>query len=131
MAQLHITLLTAAIAALINLWLMIRCGQGRNKAKTAHGHGGDAALARHMRAHANFTEYTPIALLLILVLELSGQAGWLLAASAIVFMAGRVLHALGMQADKPGKPRMIGITATMAAYLVWIIWAGLAAFQIV
>ncbi len=131
MAQLHVTLLAAALAALINLWLMVRCGQARNAAKVAHGDGGDATLSRHMRAHSNFTEFTPIALVLILVLELSGQAGWLLAASALVFMAGRVVHAFGMQADTPGKPRMIGIMATMITYLVWIIWAGLAAFQIV
>lgn len=131
MAELHITLLSAALAALINLWLSMRCGKARGKAKVMHGDGGDIVLARHMRAHANFAEYTPIALLLILVLELSGQAGWLLGITALVFLLGRVLHGIGMQAEKPGLPRMLGMVTTMLPYLIWIAWAGLIAFRVI
>ena len=128
MAELHITLLSAALAALINLWLSIRCGRARTSAKILHGDGGDAALGRHMRAHSNFVEYTPIALVLILVLELSGQAGWLLALTALVYLLGRVLHPLGMQSDKPAPARMIGTLSMFVTYAVWIVWAGLVAF---
>lgn len=128
MAELHITLLSAALAALINLWLSIRCGRARTSAKVLHGDGGDVALGRHMRAHANFAEYTPIALVLVLVLELSGQAGWLLAGTALAFLLGRVLHALGMQSDKPSMGRMLGMLTTLLPYVVWAVWAGLVAF---
>ncbi|WAT18731.1 MAPEG family protein [Aurantiacibacter sp. MUD11] len=131
MAELHITLLSAGLAALINLWLSMRCGKARQAAKVAHGDGGDVALGRHMRAHANFAEYTPIALVLILVLELSGQAGWLLGSTALVFLLGRVLHAIGMQDEKPALPRMLGMMTTMLPYLIWIVWAALVAFEVV
>lgn len=33
--------------------------------KIMHGDGGSAPLMRRMRAHSNFIEYTPIALILI------------------------------------------------------------------
>ena len=131
MHEYHISLLSIALAALINLWLMIRCGRARTTAKIAHGDGGDVALGRHMRAHSNFVEYTPIAMLLVLVLELSGQAGWLLAMTSLAFLLGRVLHPLGMQADKPGALRLVGILATVVCYLILGVWAALVAFQLV
>ncbi len=131
MVEHHISLLSIAMAGLINLWLASRCGAGRGKAKVLHGDGGDTSLQRHMRAHSNFIEYTPIALLLILVLDLNEQHGWLLALTAAVFLLGRVLHAIGMQADKPSKPRMVGMLMTMLPYAIWIVWAALVAFGII
>ncbi|MEL1249883.1 MAPEG family protein [Aurantiacibacter gilvus] len=127
----HIGMLSIAIAALINIWLSWRCGTARGKAKVMHGDGGDTALHRHMRAHANFVEYTPIALLLILVLDMNDQVGWLLALTATVFLVGRVLHAIGMQADKPSMPRMVGMLTTLVPYAIWIVWVVLVVFQVV
>ena len=109
---LPITLTFAAACALLNLWLAIRCARFRIRDKILHGDAGHGLLARRMRAHANFIEYTPIALLLILVLDLNEQHGWLLALTAAVFLLGRVLHAIGMQADKSSKPRMAGMMMT-------------------
>ena len=131
MIEHHIALLSIAAAGLINLWLSFRCGAARGKSKVLHGDGGDVALQRHMRAHSNFVEYTPIALLLILVLDMNEQVGWLLGLTAAVFLIGRVLHAIGMQADKPSPPRMIGMVATLLSYALWLVWAALVAFRIV
>ncbi len=131
MIEHHISLLSIALAALINLWLSFRCGAARGKTKILHGDGGDSVLQRHMRAHSNFVEYTPIALLLILVLELNEQQGWLLGLTALLFLLGRVLHAFGMQADKPSMPRMVGMLTTLLPYAIWIVWAVLVAFGIV
>ena len=131
MIEHHISLLSIALAAFINLWLSWRCGAARGKTKILHGDGGDAILQRHMRAHSNFVEYTPIALLLILVLDLNEQHGWLLAITAALFLLGRVLHAIGMQADKPSMPRMAGMLTTMLPYAIWIVWTALVAFGIV
>ena len=128
MNELHISLLAAALAALIAGWLGWRCGKVRISEKIIHGDGGHALLHRRMRAQSNFTEYTPIALLLILVLDLAGQDGWLLALTALAFLAGRVLHALGMDAEGPAKPRMIGMMLTLPILLLWAGWAVLVAF---
>ncbi len=117
MSDLHITLLSAGIAALINLWLSIRCGRARTKGKIAHGDGGDVTLQRAMRAHSNFTEYTPIFLVLVFALEITGHSGWLLGVAAGVFLVGRILHPFGLDADKPGMLRLIGALSTLIVLL--------------
>ena len=131
MNDLHITLLAAALAALITFWLGMRCGRVRIKEKILHGDGGNTLMQRRMRAQSNFTEYTPIALVLILVLDLADQDGWLLALTALAFMLGRVLHAIGMDADTAAKPRMIGMLLTWPLLLVWAVWAALVAFRVI
>lgn len=131
MLDMHITLLAAATAALINIWLAARCGAMRGKEKILHGDGGNPAMIRRMRAQANFVEYTPFALILIAALELTGHAGYPLALSALAFMLGRILHAVGMDGEGPTKPRMIGMLLTLPIMLGWAIAAVLAAFQII
>lgn len=131
MFDLHITLLSTALAALINIWLAARCGAMRGKEKILHGDGGNAALLRRMRAQANFIEYTPLALILIAALELSGHAGWPLAVSALAFMLGRILHAFGMDSEEVAKPRMIGMLLTLPIMLGWAIAAILVAFRVI
>ena len=79
------TLSAAAAAAIINLWLMIRCAQIRVSAKVAHGDGGNVLLGRRMRAHSNFIENAPLVLILIGAIELTGKGGtWLALVAAVL-----------------------------------------------
>ena len=71
---LPITLSAVAAAALINIWLSIRCGQARTSEKVSVGDGGSDKLIRRMRAHANFTENTPLVLVMIAALEFAHPA---------------------------------------------------------
>lgn len=130
MHELHISLLSTASAALIAFWLAARCGRVRATEKIGMGDGGNDRLLRRMRAQANFTEYTPFALALIVVLELAEQGGMVLALSAAAFMLGRVFHALGMDNDA-SKGRMIGMLLTMPLLLAWSVAAVLVAFGVV
>jgi uncharacterized membrane protein YecN with MAPEG domain len=130
MHDMHISLLSAAVAALLVIWLGARCGKVRAAEKIGMGDGGNDMLLRRMRAQANFTEYTPFALALIVVLELAGQGGMALALSAAAFMLGRIFHAVGMDNDA-SKGRMIGMLLTMPLLLGWAIAAGLVAFGVV
>lgn len=114
---LSITLTIAAAAALINLWLMIRCGQARSAGKVSVGDGGDELLIRRMRAHANFIESTPIVLVLIAALELTGGTSTWLWAVGIAYTIGRLLHPLGMDGGALEKGRMIGTLLTMLTLL--------------
>ncbi len=112
---LPITLTAAAAAALINLWLAIRCGRVRTAHKISIGDGGNEALIAAMRAHANFVENTPFVLVLLGVIELAlGSTPWLWAVSGL-FLIGRVLHGLGMTAGHRG--RLIGTLITMLTLL--------------
>lgn len=131
MHELHISLLSAALAALIAIWLGARCGAVRAKEGISHGDGGNGLMQRRMRAQSNFVEYTPFALALIVLLEVSGQAGWALGLSALAFMLGRVLHAIGMDSESVPLPRKAGMLLTMLPLLGWSIAAILVAFGVV
>ena len=131
MHALHITLLSTAFAGLIVIWLGARCGSVRTKEKILHGDGGSPLMMKRMRAQANFVEYTPFALLLIAALELAGKGGWLLSLAAAGFLVGRILHAIGMDADTAAWPRMAGMILTLPVILGLAIAALLTAFSVI
>lgn len=111
------TLAMAAAAALINIWLSIRCGRVRSSAGVSIGTGGNELLERRMRAQLNFAENTPWVLALVGALELAGKgAGWLSIVAAI-YMLGRIAHALGMDGTALAKGRMVGTLTTMLIQL--------------
>ncbi len=120
----ELTCIFAAVAALVNLWLGIRCGRVRASAKISHGDGGNPLLQRRMRAQLNFAENTPLVLILFLGLELCGMIPDLwLAIIAPLYILARISHAIGMDADTDSKPRMVGVLLSM---LITIALAGMA-----
>ena len=123
MTILPITLTIAAAAAILNIWLGGRVSQLRLAKKISVGDGGDSALQARMRAHANFTEYTPFFLILLGLIELGhGSATWLWLV-AILFIVCRILHAFGMDRPAPNPFRMIGIVGTMLTLLALAVYA--------
>lgn len=123
--MLTISLTFAAGCALINLWLAMRCGSVRTKEKILHGDGGHILMGRRMRAHANFAEFTPIVLILFVLVEWAmGSSPWLWGVAA-VYLVARVLHGIGMDADKDAWPRMVGILST---FLITLGLAGTAIY---
>jgi uncharacterized membrane protein YecN with MAPEG domain len=127
----HISLFSAGIAGLIAVWHAIRCIKLRFADKAAHGDGGSARLARRMRAHANFAEYTPIALVLIVLLDLMDAHAWVLGPVALAFLLGRVLHAIGMDSETAAWPRQIGMLLTLPVLAGLAIWAMLLGAKII
>ncbi|APG62152.1 GST-like protein [Sphingorhabdus lutea] len=127
--QLPILLTIGAGAALINIWLMVRCGQARGKASVSVGDGGDDLLTRRMRAHANFIESAPIVLILLGAMEMAfGTNNWLWA-TGIIFIIGRLAHPLGMEGAM--KLRMIGTVISMLTLLGLAIAALLKVYGII
>jgi uncharacterized membrane protein YecN with MAPEG domain len=126
---LPITLTLAAACAFLTFWLGVRCSKIRVKAQILHGDGGDALLGKRMRAHANFSEYAPIVLILTALVELAvGSSIWLWIA-ALAFVIGRIAHAFGMDSDKPGALRAGGILLTMLVMLGLAVAALVTAYQ--
>ena len=126
---LPITLTLAAACAFINFWLGLRCSRLRMTGKVLHGDGGNPLLAKRMRAHANFTEYAPIVLILMALVELAtGFSLWLWVAAA-AFALGRIGHGLGMDADTPTPLRAGGIMLTMVVMLGLAVTALVVAYQ--
>ena len=123
-----ITGLYAALCAILVLIFAVRVILLRWSTKSGIGDGGDRRLARAIRIHGNAIEYVPIALILMLVAELSGASASLLHGCGIALVAARISHALGF-ARTAGVSigRSLGVTATFAAILV-LAWVDLAAF---
>jgi uncharacterized membrane protein YecN with MAPEG domain len=124
MMQLTITALTAAALALLLVILAVNTIRMRMRHKVAYGDAGQHDLTSAIRAHGNLTEYAPIGLILIGLLEVDGANRTALAATAAGFVLARVLNAAGLyNAPGPPKPaRSIGIVATLAILLGLAVW---------
>lgn len=91
-----VTPIYTALAILLILVLAARVVQSRRSEKIGLGDGNSPQLQRRVRAHANAVENLPIALIGLLLLELSGFHGWILHLLGAVLITSRVLHALGL-----------------------------------
>ena len=111
------TLSAAAAAALINLWLMVRCGRVRSSAKILHGDAGNPLMMKRMRAHSNFIESAPLVLILTAAIEISGKGGIWLPLVVGAYLLVRVAHAFGMDLDKGNPWRAAGALGTMLTLL--------------
>jgi uncharacterized protein len=86
---------TPLYVALLALWLLVlsaRVSQLRMRKRIMLGDGGDSELRRVIRGHANFAEYVPVALLLLLVLEASRFSLYVLHALGVMLLVGRLIH---------------------------------------
>lgn len=79
----------------------------------------DGILQRKVRAHSNFTEYVPLALLLIMALELMNATSviiWFLGACLII---ARIAHAWGLiKIYGPSPGRAFGFFLTWFVYFI-------------
>lgn len=122
MANMNIIALYVGLNALLLIWLSINVGINRGRTKAIEpGSTADhePKLMRAIRAHGNYTEYAPAALLLLLVLAQTGQSATTLHILGGAFTGGRVLQAIGMmQLKHPNPGRMIGTALTLLTLLV-------------
>ena len=114
--------LYAALNMLILFWFVGAISRLRSRGRIWIGDGGDAALARAMRGHANAAENMPIMLVMLLVAALLGAPAIAIHALGIVFTLGRALHALHfVQARAPQWQRGAGFTLSFLAQLVAVV----------
>lgn len=105
--------LTAAVLAVLFIYLSFYVIGLRRRHRVAIGHGGHVDLERAMRVHANFAEYVPFALVLLTLCALRGLPAFLLAPLCIVLIGGRVLHAYGVAHENENfRFRIWGMMAT-------------------
>ncbi len=114
-----ITSIYAALLGVVFVALSIRVAGTRREAQIAIGDGGDKVLERRIRAHANFAEYVPIALILIALAESNGAPALLLHGLGVGLVAGRVVHALNISSPAERIPlRVVGMATTFTVILV-------------
>ena len=83
------------------------------------GDGGDDAVLKRVRSHANFSEFVPLVLILVGLLEAGGAGHGLVQGLLLALLVGRILHPIGMFAP-PNSPRQFacrggGSLLTMAS----------------
>ncbi len=113
--MLHIVPCYAAALAVLFVVLSIRAIRVRRSLKIAIGDAGNPVMARAMRVHANFAEYVPFALLLMVLVEVQGAPAWGLHGLGVALLLARLSHAYGVsQAQENYAFRIAGISTTFA-----------------
>lgn len=91
-----VTPLYAGLLALFLVYLSFQVIFRRRDAKVSIGDGDDSLLNKRIRVHANFIEYAPMGLILLLMAELQGAPLWVCHILGIMLLAGRIMHAKGL-----------------------------------
>ena len=116
---LAITPLYAAALTLLYLALSWHVIAYRRTNLISLGDNDDKALRKRMRAQANFIEYTPLGLLLMLLTEVQGAPALALHLMGLALLGGRIAHAVGF-ASTPQKMilRQLGMVLTLTMLLL-------------
>ena len=118
-----ITAFYASILAGLFLVLSFRVISERRGGRFAYGDNDSPRIHAKIRAQANFVEYAPLGLFLLLLLELQGLGWFWLHLLALPFLAGRAIHGYGMSyAPKELKWRQGGMVLTTGAMAVMAVF---------
>ena len=117
-SDISITLVLTAIFGLLHVIFTLRVGNYRFKSKISLGDGGDHELRNRIRAHGNFIENVPIALLLILLNDLDGAEDNTLILMGSVLLIARLTHYLTIATRKlPWILRPLSMLGTLGTIL--------------
>lgn len=114
-----ITPVYAGLIALLFVLLSVRVIGARRQAKVPLGDGGDQLLLRRLRAHGNFAEYVPMAVILMALAELQGAPAFTLHAVGLLLLGGRLVHAFGVSREPENyRLRVTGMALTFTALIM-------------
>jgi len=116
--ELFVTPTIAAILTFLYIALAVSVIRTRGSEGVGVGHGESKLLERRIRAHGNFAEYVPIALILILLLELTGAQSTLLWGLGAALIVGRAAHAFALSSlTLRPKARVGGMILTLGTLI--------------
>jgi uncharacterized membrane protein YecN with MAPEG domain len=121
-------------AGLLGLLLVVLSAQvvfARRRFRIRLGSGTEEGMQQAIRVQANFVEYVPLAVLLLVLAEVAGLPEGAIHGAGILLLASRVAHAAGLSAS-PGRSfgRFYGTAGTwlvIVALSLWLLWAATAA----
>jgi uncharacterized membrane protein YecN with MAPEG domain len=109
----------AAILAIIFVGLSLRTIRLRRTLRIGIGDDGNETMRRAMRAHSNFAEYVPIALLVLFFAESLGTRLYMIQILGAALVVGRCLHAYGVsQPNENYRFRVVGMVLTFTVIVV-------------
>lgn len=109
---------TTLYASLLALWLLVlsaRVIMARRGSKVSLGHGDEKTLERRIRAHGNLTEYVPICLILMGLLEVQGAGALWLHILGLTLLIGRLLHGYALSFTTYSPLRVPGMLLTLTS----------------
>ncbi len=108
-----VTMLIAGFLILLQMVLMLLVVIARRRARVSLGTGEDEGLLRAIRRHGNLAENAPIFLVAFALLEMVGTDRSRLARLAIIFVAARLTHIVGLSLKRSANPvRVVGVAGT-------------------
>lgn len=119
---LHATALYGGALGILFVLLSINVSRVRAKHGVLLGDGNVAEVIAAIRAHGNAAEYIPLALVLLVCVELLGGNSVSMHSLGGMLLTGRLLHAHGMLA-RAG-------TRTLGIVLTWLSILGLSAYAL-
>lgn len=118
-AMIKISLIYAALLSFILVFLSVKVILGRFKNKVSLGDGGHASMITLIRTHANFTEYVPFALILIMGVEFLGYSSTVVHTLGVILILARLGHIVGMTSKgSVGPARPAGMITTFSVMIV-------------
>ncbi|RUO59513.1 MAPEG family protein [Pseudidiomarina insulisalsae] len=117
--ELQISMIYAGLLALLYFALSVAVIRLRWRDRVGIGTGQSKDLEVATRIHANFAEYVPLLLLLLVLMELSGASATLLHGLGGLLFIARICHALGLRMSiGPSWARTVGVLGTFIVLLV-------------
>jgi uncharacterized protein len=131
MAKLLISPIYVGLFAILLVLFSLNVSRVRAKLKINLGDNNDPTMLQACRIHGNFAEYVPLALLVIVLVEGAGNAGWVVHLLGLALLLGRILHAWGIN-QTPGISfgRAAGMGLTYLVLLIGGVIAILAGWSI-
>ena len=119
-----ITALYTSLLGILWLGLTMYVILGRWKYEVSLGDGDEKDLNRRIRAHANFMETVPFAVILLWFGEMYVLTPHVVHSMGIALVIGRVLHAYGMLVRKrtTNRFRQTGMALTMTMMGILSVW---------
>ena len=113
-----ITAFYAGLLGILFFYFSILVVKGRFSKKISLGDGGDHHFQQMIRAHGNFSEYTPIVLILLFVAEVNSSNPIILHLAGTALLSGRFIHAFGLRRHSGVSwQRVSGMVLTFASLL--------------
>ena len=88
----------------------------RRQEKVGIGDANNLRLKRAIRAHGNFAEYAPLAVILAAFVEIQQFAAVIVHALCWILIVGRLIHAYGVSQEKEDyRFRVAGMVLTLTS----------------
>jgi uncharacterized membrane protein YecN with MAPEG domain len=126
-----VSFLYAGLLGLLLIALSAHVVLARRHYRVRLGTGTEEGLQQAVRVQANFAEYVPFAVLLLVFAEITGLPTAAVHGAGILLVASRLLHAAGL-ARSPGRSfgRFYGTAGTwlvIVALSLWLVYSTTAA----